>query len=559
MKYVINNGPALLFIEGIMTVDEVEELGIDDLAIKVSGNNNLRLVSIPFDATDTYAKNSLIAKQPKETVKMMEARVASGEKLPRLENVFTVLNQYIMDMPQQNQANAFRLIVDLYLVGDDPLGVDLSDMGRRIEDLLVEFGYLHELYDWICDNMDMPSDVKSSLTDTMIPDKTYLKHDYHYLTELSMAMKIILPIMNVILVNLNSSSQRLWMDAIKHLPPLVTSSTGHKKLFGYITANLRKKNPASTAQVLEYGISSEVIKDWMMSMVLLGKLTPVMYGKIKGNAHLVSYTHSFMTNKMKVGSKYTDKDKTGKGSDDDMDSESSYQVYRVKCTLSVGQQVELEYCASKEYLSSMMRRYFTEEEEEICKKLTEIILEDNLPLDIATMTIVTWTLAFMVDPETYGFSDQEGLRRLTAFASVLLARDHPFIASYLLSHKYYVGDICNRDNTNINNNKIPDELADELFSKYPIWYTKGEKKQVTTAGRPNKEKPLTKVLRLLDKPCNYQRQVSIPMGYLPESLGDYIKEKRLVPTDNKRILMAKLLINLDTLLDTHDFKLNKKV
>lgn len=404
-------------------------------------------------------------------------------------DVFEHLTAFWKQLSESEQDAIFQLykdILDIFIGSDSyannpaySLVMLQQTISEKCREILNIQNY-ERVHRWVAikSNLSAPSDFSDvyveKLEENKSRDLTYTKGEYVELLALSVLFKSVVPIFGEFINN----TQKLVANHHKELYAFsmvegsdVLSSAAFAKFAKYVETKVKDAGYRTETSLTE-AISSEDYSMWMISSVVVRRLS---VSDIRGedpNIHLLSCIHKFVKEQTQPEHDQGPliREKMHDGGRGDSESEiSTLENVKVKLDLSIGSIVEMEYVVSNPYQVA----------EILCPEVARDELDKSLTtarnllareLHLGPLTILQWMVKPIVPPQAVDYYKKETIINLLGVVEAMLwHRGHRFLAAWLTSYP----DLKELDfiAERLSRRQLEAPLAfklRELFPHYPI-------------------------------------------------------------------------------------------
>lgn len=324
-------------------------------------------------------------------------------------NIFEQINQYWEYIPAHDQSKIFDCYKRIRFVFDNVW--DTSILTRELYSLINELCSYHDLdqiQQWILyhTTIIIPDTFQevypASYETTTTREKTYLKSDYLGLLSLSVGLRIMIPIWGEFVSRTRKETgtnlkEYYAFKLLSNSPFMYSEPMERLKI--YVEHSIPPDKSRSGAIIT--AISSEDYPLWMLSLIVVRRLS---IGDVRGiipGSTLVTYIYKFINGKIKghdnsFNGKITDKVIDGQGSDSE-NNLSKLEGYKIKQEIPAGDIAILEF-----YIGNPVQVAKT-----ICPNInTDLVLKCveicrknmNYPIHEAQVMLIQWVLSKAVSP-----------------------------------------------------------------------------------------------------------------------------------------------------------------
>lgn len=308
------------------------------------------------------------------------------------DGVFGYINQYLATLPKPTQESMWTLYAEIknhIMTLSDPMGLqyNLTGLIRRLYEP-IDFDKLKQ---WSLhhSNIRIPTTIKGSYEELEISErnqnennyrsKTYLYDEYFDLVNLSLALRLMVPIWSEYMSSLEGTvNNHKEFHAIALITKTtLTSCEPYKRLLEYVdTINIQSKSLSSA--IIE-GLGSRQMPEWLLSSVIVRKLTIVELSSMDDTNNVVSVVWRYVNNIIKsIDRKHSGyiREKSvpsgdEKGGDDD--SKSVVETYKMRQMISDGDLIPTSGYAEQTYrLARDTDNTVPEELVRMCKEAIEL-------------------------------------------------------------------------------------------------------------------------------------------------------------------------------------------
>jgi hypothetical protein len=397
-------------------------------------------------------------------------------------DIFKEINAYFSWLDDTNKQLLYqqyaRIHNSLICVWDNrELTIHLRDLTSQLFDMLN--------YDVMLDWVSIKSPViipdgfereyLTSVDKQTTREQTYLRSDYVELLTLSILVRAIIPIWGEFIhlakkdVGTNykeyEAYKLLSKSCIDNLKPI-------KKLQTYINHTLGS-DLDNTANVLA-GISSLDFPGWVLTLVVIKRLTIADISGTIPNANLITYIYKYVISKTKgisneypfIKNKKFSSDSGGSVEDDDQ--KSVFEVYKNRERLSGGDIEELEYAVRDVYsLGKEMCSRLTDDDISQALDMANILMSKQITE--AQLLLLQWVIKTIINPRAVYYLSKLSVVRLLAITKLILVqRGYPYIGLLAVAYVDHDGEAIVRVGANDSRSRVPLELATELDQLFPF-------------------------------------------------------------------------------------------
>lgn len=456
-------------------------------------------------------------------------------------DVFDASNIYLATLPQENRNKMFALLSTFSQ--DVGLGVTIPSIHSTIEEfyrlLLVET----HLTEWV-KTVPIPDkigvDIDEGVNHTV--NKTYVTHEYKDLMVCVIVMKILVPYVYTITGMLTVNQTFKPIEMVKYLPKPLFKLPWERKFASYIDTFVDLSD-GKMDKVVNAGLDDDNVFPWIYGLVLLNKLISAPVFNSNNGSHVITHCHSYIKGKLTPRiAAITSKSLGNSATNEQADSESDFQAYRSKDTLSIAHQVEIEHTVSQKYLGgTMLRSYIPVNKHARYKRLCNALSRNKLEITDEMVLICNWVISDIVHVKVFDVLKSDKLYPVIAFVHLLLEDRHPYVAAFLLTNvENNSRGVSITSTSQMGNMKLTPTHVKRLCAMFPIHVNKGN---IT------KETMVAKLAGILNSVTMMRRKIIVQSTCMVAGTKNYVtKEGALKPTANKRTMVADLLLDLDNLL-----------
>lgn len=461
------------------------------------------------------------------------------KKSPDMD-VFKSINMYLLTLPQASLDGMYLELEKLFNMGK--IGSIVKPGKTTIDKFYDYLDVENSLIPWVHACVPIPTKVleTTKIGKNHTEEKTYMKADYINLLVGAIIAKSMLPHMYVYMITLREDPKFKNRAAVQLLPARMLALPWYDKLRAYISSYY-PANQTDLHRLVNKGLSDKQGYEYTFAKVVLSKLTAAPVFNSSNGSHVITHIHSFMDTIVNSSSHGVSNKNPGGNSDDD-DGEGVYQAYRSKDTISIATQLEIEHTVSVKYLSAMMNRFMNPSQHDRYRRMCISLNRQKLIITPEVMYICNWVISSIVHVKAFDTLSHKQLFPVIAFVYMILEERHPYIAIFLVSN--VIRDEATglpkiRKAQQVGNTKLTPELVESLSALYPIYRTVGGSKVM-----------INLITGLLNKETMIDREVLVPINTLCKGTLLYRDKatKYLKPTENKRMLLAELLLDLDNLI-----------
>lgn len=361
----------------------------------------------------------------------------------------------------------------------------MSDLNKWSVQLLNYHDFTH-LRNWIFfrSNIAVPSRFEETFVYDVdrqnTPDQTYLKGDYIDLVTMTLVFRTMMPVWGeyISMMRQEHGTRFKEYEAFNLIYGAeICRSHAHEKLMIYIDRTIAADRYNQT--VIIDGISSEDFPTWVLARTIVRRLLISDIRGLDPKANIVTFTHKYVSEAARPDDSSGEQKVKNKTTDDSgMDQEnklSSFERYRVRHSIAIGELVEIEHSLSDlrsiaYRLSSNMNDALFYRSMETCEHLTKHRISEP------QITLLRWVFKPVVSPRGLMYIDNHRIIKcLGVLQAVLWARGHKYLS--LLSTAYAnISDNSMLVSGSDSKARIPKELMEELDQTYPYQRMFGGKK-----------------------------------------------------------------------------------
>lgn len=467
-------------------------------------------------------------------------------------DIFEHINAFWGRMHVSTQNKIFQIYKNIRAIFDTTWELEELIISLRV--VVKELYELHniaEVRHWVDfhSNIIIPDSLmdvfEESYTTPGTRERTYLKEDYRWLVALSIAIRPMIPIWGEFIHRTRKETGTHYKE-YHALRILNTSSIYHsepmERLFIYITQSIPANTEKTTQAHILYGLSSEEYPTWLISLIVIRRLST---GDVRGldpNTSLVSFIYKYIGQRILGHGNNTlgtvsEKNIEGQGQDGE-NNLSMLEGYKVKQDIAAGDVAIINY-----YLS-YPENYVTQ----ICPDFDMRLLDECL---ITTrelesnhiwkqQTILTqWVLKPVVSPKgLLRIEKVVSLKAMAAAASLLIHRGHYELAGLLTAVNVVYSDelMINGPDSRARITKDQVEQLDKLYP-YPRKPT-GKQKVLKLVN------PATESIDLVASAFSQHNwRLTLPDWVVEKITGNPNVRNYATPY-NIKVLLAKLAIDL---------------
>jgi hypothetical protein len=258
-----------------------------------------------------------------------------------VEDVFRDINGYLNWLSPQRRQHIFAIyqaMHDIIKRVDNMSNLSMQ-LTEKVEALYNEVP-LEEVDHWLrfYGNIMYPEStpLEHSPTDPM-PERTYLKSDYHDLVVMTTALRLMVPIWGEYIEKIKKQVGTQYKEyiAVRLLSrSVIIECPALQRLVTYIECFVTRDTDSKSAIIA--GLSTSELPEWLLSIILVRRLAVGEVDVIEDKRHIVSNVYRFIDNTLKelptkfgnVREKYPE--------DSDEDESSILESYRVKEQMTAG-------------------------------------------------------------------------------------------------------------------------------------------------------------------------------------------------------------------------------
>ena len=233
-----------------------------------------------------------------------------GKKTIDFEKVLSHINGYWKFQSLQKQTEIFEIYKRIHAFFDEPFWENnIHELYKLVKELYV-YHDINDIHHWMvyhdngicCPDYLREEFVKYSGYTCETPEKTYTRSDYMWLLALAIGVRAMIPVWGEYIARNKGEVRNLFKEyhALKLLNAAsITHSIPYERLRLYIEHNLPPTLPAGLT--LNAGISVDEYPVWMISVLLIRKLTIIDLSGSDKRTSVIAGLHSYMLEKNKRG------------------------------------------------------------------------------------------------------------------------------------------------------------------------------------------------------------------------------------------------------------------
>lgn len=384
------------------------------------------------------------------------------------------------------------------------------------------------------------------------PEKTYLYEDYVKLVAFTCWNRIFTPIWGSFVDKFKDDLGAPFKESVAGQLlsgcKAIVESEAYKKLFTYtssITANVEKKD-----HVVMDGLPQVKFPEYVFNLTLVRRIT---IGDIRGvnvtasgtEAHLITYVHSFLDNRIRNNSdsfalrKLRDKSISSSRSQDEESKMTNMESVRISEDFSPGAIKELQFFLSltdkiAEEISPTTPKYLIEEAMANAQKL------DNQIIHTPQINMLGWILGPYSPPKSILNAEKKTLLNFLGIAQATLWHHELYDLAIILSLTEYTSR--NRTMQSTARSNIPGAMIEEARELWPH-HRRASGRTPSTRPEPV---PVTTVKTTVNQLLERDWRLNLPEGWvIPErSRNNYNPRTReyRIPSDIRVQLMELALM-----------------
>lgn len=402
-------------------------------------------------------------------------------------DLFEQINAYWSELKPEHQDQIFMLYQRLKTIFDTPSSKQamLDDLNQASIALLGQHSFDH-MRNWIFfrSNISIPNNFgekfKYDVDTQNTPEQTYVKGEYVDLVAMTLIFRTMMPIWGEYI----SMMRREHGTRFKEYEAFalvygaeICHSKAYDKLVVYIDKTISSDRYNHTAII--DGISSEDFPVWVLAKTIIRRL---MISDIRGldqKANIVTFIHAYVSTTARPDDMDNEQKVKNKSSDDDSGDQenklSSFERYRVRHSISIGEIVEIEHSLSDMKsiayrLTGQMTDDLFYRSQETCKRLYNQRIMD------LQIILLRWVFKPVVSPRGLMYIDNHHIVQcLGVLQAVLWARGHKFLSMLSTAHPMKITEGMVMSSTD-SKAAIPKDIIKELDEIYPYQRTSGGKK-----------------------------------------------------------------------------------
>lgn len=470
--------------------------------------------------------------------------------------VFDYLNNYWAQLPEKEQLAIYNIYVEIGNIFSSVY--DRNQLAFELTQKSVELLNAHEydrMYRWVMLSPDIIIPQEAFETEYIYSvdrrwtrEQTYIRSDYTKLVALSLVMRTMIPVWGEFISSTRRETGTVYKEYYAHQlirKAKILESEPHLKLCEYIESTINANNSSINNRISSTvvdGVSSEDLPNWMLGLVTIRRLC---IGDISGRdprAHLVSFIHKFITQKMNGADTSPDrivKEKAYRTDGNELDQKlSSVERYKIRHQLSPGSIVELEYSVSNyKEVAKRLSANMTDELLERCMATAKLL--KDYPIKDPQITLLRWVMKPVISSRGILYLSKETTITLLAVAqAVLWLRGHRFLSLFVTCHANPSTDVFNVGVID-SRSRIPKDMVQTINDIYPFQKQPNSKK---TEGK-NSNMAIRSIDGLTDQLSSHSWVMTADEQFLSEMFGTASTRRLNIPSDIK-IQLAKLVIEI---------------
>lgn len=463
-------------------------------------------------------------------------------------DIFEQLNGYWETQPKAKQDKIFSTYVRIKETFGSIWDHDL--LTQRLYDLIAELLSYHELEDVahyvsFYSNIRIPDTVKATFVDSDdnpgTRERTYLKEDYHWLAVMTLALRSMIPVWGEYISRTEEEAGTTYKEYYA-TRLLAKSGIIHTQAWEKLRVFVEHSLPADKSMVSAIlgGISSEDFPFWILSLVVVRRLTVGDLRGVEPGASLVTFIYKYIGQRAKghdanfIGAV---KEKTLENhSQDGENNLSKLEGCKTKQEISAGDiAVQWFYASNTEMVA---KRICPDIDMQVLQQsLTSVQALQGQQLWKPQVVVSQWVLRPALSPR-----GQELLEKMTVIdcigvtQALLWHRGHKEIAGLVSAIAQSSKNAMSLTGTN-QRHRIPKDLVEEINRLYP--YSRRAGKQNRSGKAMNSE--AVQAVELVEKMFSeHDWRLTLPPAWVHELTGTN-DQRYPVPADIK-IKLAQLVL-----------------
>lgn len=402
-------------------------------------------------------------------------------------DVFEYINKYwqTLSEPEQDAVfESYKRIRSLFSTI-----INKSELARQLNLELVKLLNFHDfqrMHDWVVFYSDIriPDNFAKQYTHNYDQqgsrEQTYIRSDYTKLIAMILILKTAIPVWGEFMNQGKDDAGTLFKEyyAFQLLNGAdIMISEAMQKLDLYVKHAIADKN--TNASAIKEGISSEDFPFWMLSQLIIHRLS---IGDIRGldpKANIVTYIYKYISQKnqfFETNNEKAVRDKSRNDYDGVSDDKiSSLERYKIKHDISLGEIVEIAF-SIRDLHQVAWRLDPTLPKADIDRSLETVQKLNNFELKMPQLNILRWLFAPVVSSKGLLYLDKQIIVNCLGVAEAILFHngfDH--LAVLLTGIVPPVDDQIYISSTD-SRARIPKDIVDQLNKLYPFQRYIGGKK-----------------------------------------------------------------------------------
>lgn len=463
-------------------------------------------------------------------------------------DIFEQLNGYWASQPKAKQDKIF----DTYIRIKETFGSvwEHEQLTQRLYDLIAELLSYHELddvshYVSFYSNIRIPDTVKAAFIDSDdnpgTRERTYVKDDYHWLAVMTLALRAMIPVWGEYISRTEEETGTTYKEYYA-TRLLAKSNIIHTQAWEKLRVFVEHSLPADKSMVSAIlgGISSEDFPFWILSLVVVRRLTVGDLRGIEPGASLVTFIYKYIGQRAKghdanfIGAV---KEKTLENhSQDGENNLSKLEGCKTKQEISAGDIVVQWFYASNVRAVA----------EKICPGIDPELLDQSMrsvrvlegeQLWKPQIVLCQWVLRSALSPRGLELLEKKSVVDCIGIAQALLwHHGHKELAGLISAVTQTTKNGMSITGTN-QRHRIPKELVEEINRHYPFARRAGKQ------NRPGKvvNSEAVQSVELVEKMFSeHDWRLTLPPKWVQELTGTS-DQRYPVPADIK-IKLAQLVL-----------------
>lgn len=473
-------------------------------------------------------------------------------------DLFQHINQYWASLPENQQQEIFNIYKDIKVVYDEMKDVkSLDDKLYPLVNKLIMMHNLTHIEFWvkfnsdICIPQDIEKDYIESDANSNTRAKTYVQKDYRDLVVMTMVFRTLIPVWGEYIFATKSEYGTEYKEyyAFK----LITSSVldncqAMNKLRLYVTNNIPSEKERSKATAIIGGISTEELPEWLLSLVVVRKLSAGDLRGVDKDGHLISSAYNYIFNKLKTlensfAGNIRTKIPEDKTTDDN--KASLLEGYRFKNNVK-GDDIEAtDYFINEPKVVGVpqLAKFIIPDIPD--RLINESIISASVlyqkPINTGQRILAQWLINDVVYGKMLGLTDHVTTVRAIATAQALLwHRGHFELAAFVSATEFVQDNKILSMLGSDSRARIPKEDVEVLDRLFPFSRKPGGKKKTF-----NKINPAVQNIELLANLLSKKDWViTLPESWMKEAAHIFGGRRKIGVPHDIRPLLSKLAIQI---------------